>query len=333
MSHIVISVIIPTHNRPEKLADTLACLKQQSLPATEYEIIVVDDGSSPPMILPEDAEGPSCTLVRLEGTERSAARNAGATVAKGDLLIFVDDDIIVRDDFLEVHLRAHREWPDALVVGRISLPREALVEPFGRFRQRLEQQFVPTNRALTAMRNLCTAANMSISRDLFQKLEGFEHRIVSSEDQDLALRHTARGGRIVYLPEARALHRDSALDIRSYCRRAEWGSEQMMPFCQRHPDLPDNLERERINGPVKWGEESLAQSLRKVIKAVLANRVVIEALFRVASLLERLAPTSAALDRVYRLLLGIHIFRGYRRGLKRYGAVPGAEHRFAQAVE
>src|SRR5437867_926138 len=106
MNDIKLSVIIPTHNRANELADTLACLKRQSLAAAEYEIIVVDDGSSPPVRLPEDKENPSCSVVRLEGVERSAARNAGAAAAKGRLLVFVDDDISVGADFLEAHLHA-----------------------------------------------------------------------------------------------------------------------------------------------------------------------------------------------------------------------------------
>ena len=72
------------------------------------------------------------------------------------------------------------------------------------------------------------------------KAAGFDAVLASSEDQDLALRHTATGGRIAFVPEARVVHCDSALDIRSYCRRAEWGAEHMIPFCRRYPDWPAN---------------------------------------------------------------------------------------------
>ena len=58
--------------------------------------------------------------------------------------------------------------------------------------------------------------------------------------------------------------------------------------------------------------------MRKLGKRVLALPPVIELLFATAALLERSAPESPVLDRVYRLLLGAHIFRGYRRGLARF---------------
>ena len=316
MCKVKASVIIPTHNRHDRLLETLSYLKAQRLDPREYEIIVVDDGSTPPVVIQEADAGPTIRLQRTEGVERSAARNRGARIAAGEILIFTDDDITVDGDFVAMHLQAQREWPGALAVGAVSLPAESMTKPFARFRQRLEQQNVPRARGLTPSGNLCTAANMSIPRDSFQKLGGFDGSIASSEDQDLALRHTRRGGQIVFLPEAMGVHRDEALDIRSYCRRAEWGSLHMRPFCDRYPDIPDNVERARVNGPVRWGSEAVWQSARKLIKRGLSLNPIVELLFGAAYLLEGFAPDSRLLDRVYRVLLGAHIFRGYRKGLR-----------------
>ncbi|HSE36868.1 MAG TPA: glycosyltransferase family 2 protein [Blastocatellia bacterium] len=314
MSEVTVSVVIPTHNRAESIATTLEVLGRQDLPPDDYEIIVVDDGSTPPVRLNAKSKGPACSLVRLEGVERSLARNHGAAVAAGDILLFLDDDMTVGFDFLNAHLRAHEEWPEALVVGSVRLPDEALATPFGRFRQDLEQRGTPRLRGLASARNFCTAANMSISRELFLRLGGFDASVFSGEDQDLALRHTARGGQIAFIPEALAIHHDQSVDVKSYCRRAEWGSEHMVAFCQRYADWPDNIERRRINGPVRWKHEPVTQIARKLIKAALALGPVVAAMSISASLLERVAPQSRALNRVYRLLLGSHIFRGYRRG-------------------
>ena len=317
MGDIRVSVIIPTHNRPEKLAILLACLRRQNLAATEYEIIVVDDNSVPPVVLPASADGPRATLVRLDEMERSAARNTGAAIATGEWLVFLDDDMTVEGDFLFCHLSAHGQWPNALVVGSIRLP-ETTLTPFGRFRQKLEELGLPQKPGLASMPNFCTAANMSLARAAFAGVEGFDGAIISSEDQDFALRHTARGGRIVFWPEARAIHCDSSLDIRSYGLRSEWGRKNMIPFCLRYPDWPDNIERHRVNGPLQFGREPLKQSFRKIIKSMLALKAVRETLFFIAGLLERAAPKSSALERSYRLLLGAHIFRGYRSGLTLY---------------
>lgn len=315
------SVIVPTHNRPEKLAQTLACLSNQALGTDDYEIIVVDDGSLPPVILPSNLSGPSCVCIRLEGRERSTARNRGAAVARGELLVFVDDDMFVGREFLTAHVRAHLEWPGVLAVGAVYLTDAALATAFGCFRQKLEDRGLPVERGYTSMPNFCTAQNMSISRSRFRELNGFDEAIVSGEDQDFALRHTALGGKIVFLPEAEAIHNDSALGIGSYCRRAEWGAEHMVAFCKRYPDLHDNIERHRVNGFVNLLREPLSRSVRKLVKQWVLVRPIQAGLFSLATMLERTAPGSYALDRVYRVLLGSHILRGYRRGLMRYAGI------------
>jgi GT2 family glycosyltransferase len=317
MSACKISVIIPTRNRPKRLRKTLEGLLRQDLSRACYEIILVDDGSTPPVSVNTNDQLQACTLIRLEGVERSAARNRGAAIAGGEILLFLDDDMTVGPDFLTVHLRAHGEWPGALIVGGVRLPDEALATPFGRFRQTLEQRDTPPLSGPSANSNFCTAANMSIGRDVFAKIGGFDIGLSSSEDQDLALRHTARGGEMVFLPAAETIHCDHSVDIRSYCLRAEWGIRNMIPFCERYPDLPDNVERNRVNGSLRLDQETVLQSARKVVKRTIATRPVVALLFGVASLLERTAPNGRSLNRVYRLLLGAHILRGYREGLKR----------------
>jgi GT2 family glycosyltransferase len=311
-----LSVIVPTHNRNDKLLDTLNSLKQQDLASDEYEIIVVDDASSPRVVLPEVAGAPRCILVRLEGVERSAARNRGSAIANAELLVFLDDDMTVGADFLSTHLRAQSEWPGALVVGSVRLTDKVSATPFGHFRNILESRGIPASRGLTVIPNFCTAQNASILKQRFIELGGFDESIVSGEDQDLALRHTETGGLIAFLPEAVAEHHDNASDIRSYCRRTTWGCENMNVFCRRHPNWPENLERARVNGAVRWGREPFLESVRKLVKIAIGARLITTLFFAGTTILERIAPKSLALDRAYRLLLGVHILRGYRNGIR-----------------
>jgi len=93
----------------------------------------------------------------------------------------------------------------------------------------------------------------------------------------------------------------------------------MIPFCKRYPERSDNITRDRTNGPVRLGKEPVGESLRKIMKTVLGARPIREIIFSVALLLERVAPDSLLLDRIYRLLLGIYILRGYRQGLRQFG--------------
>jgi len=89
-------------------------------------------------------------------------------------------------------------------------------------------------------------------------------------------------------------------------------------WIERHPDWRDNIIRERVNSALRWGREPVSLSLRKAVKGILALKPFCEALFLIASTLERLAPDCQALDRIYQVLLGVHIRRGYREGARQY---------------
>jgi glycosyltransferase involved in cell wall biosynthesis len=305
------SVIVPTYNRQNQILRTVSALRKQNLSENDYEIIVVDDGSNPPV----EIEG--VKVLRLENVERSAARNAGVEQARGEIIIFIDDDMMVTENFVESHTKAHREWSDAIAIGKISLPDDFIKTPFGRFRYSLELTGTPTMRGIVDSKNFCAAGNMSIKRERFLYLGGFDRNLNSGEDQDLAIRHTSQNGKIVFLPEAESIHLDTALDIRSYCRRSEWGNEFVKKFCDKHPDLPDNIAREKANGFIQLRSESLKLSVGKVIKSFFGLKPITGLMFFLVSLLERFAPNSYLLVRFYHLLLGTHIFRGFRRALRK----------------
>jgi GT2 family glycosyltransferase len=255
--------------------------------------------------------------MRLEGDGPSAARNRGASAARGELLVFVDDDMQIGPTFLACHWQAHLEWPGALQVGSIRLPEPAMATPFGRFRQHLEAHEVPDSAGPVEATNFCTAANMATERSVFERLGGFDPWLSAGEDQDLALRHTDRGGCIVFVPAARAVHNDDALSVESYCDRAERYMEELVRFGARHPDWPSSVERARVNGPTRWGREPASLSAKKLVKRALMWAPIHAVALGLVSIVERLAPESRLLDRLYRMHLGAHLQRGYRHGLRR----------------
>jgi glycosyltransferase involved in cell wall biosynthesis len=309
----LLTVVIPTRNREEPLRRALRRLQEQTL-APSCEVLVVDDGSDPPVVCVNQAGTPTVRVVRLLHGERSAARNQGAREAKGQILLFLDDDMLASRNLLEAHAQAQSEWPGALAIGATPLSDEVLASPFGRFRSAIETNSLPTCRGPVARVNFATAQNMSILRERFLALGGFEPSIVSSEDQDLALRHSAAGGTIVYLPEAIAIHDDSVRSLRTYCRRSEWGAQNMAPFCSRYPAWPENRERWAVNGPISWRGDPAGRILKKVGKRMFGQRLPLALLFALIELLEARASSSRILATLYRLALGIHLQRGFRRG-------------------
>lgn len=315
---IKISVIIPTYNRNQKLQTTIKTLSKQSFPANDYEIIVVDDGSPEPVKLPENTH-PNLRLIRFDkNQERSKARSTGVDLANGEILLFVDDDLIVQPDFLEHHYRAHQEWNNLIAVGKIILPPEKITEPGVKFRQNLEKNGIPLTRGLVDQPNFATGANMSIKRKLFLKLGGFDPAIRGIEDQDFALRHTAAGGQIAFLPEAVAIHDDDWLDFFSFCRRQERGSEWQVVFSRRYPNWKDTQQRDLINGRLNFGNEPFKISAKKIVKSILGTNKGKIALSATIKSFEKIAPNSNALNKLYSMTLGVYLQKGYRRGITAY---------------
>jgi len=312
-----VSVVVPTRNRPKKLEATLASLaEQEELHPRDYELIVVDDGSIPPVRLAWDPDAPSLTLERLEDAGPSVARNRGAARARGELLVFVDDDIQVSRTFLASHWHAHLEAPGALQMGFVCLPDKVRATPFGRFRQDLEHNGFPQVAGPVSSPALLIAANMAVERATFERLGGFDPALTTGEDQDMGLRHAEQGGSVVYVPAAKGVHDDDSLTVGAYSQRAERYMEDLVRFGIRHPGRADTVERAAVNGPVQWRREPASLSIKKLLKSILIlppMRALALALTRV---LETVAPKGRFLDNLYRALLGAHLQRGYRRGLR-----------------
>ena len=110
-----ISVLISTYDRPELLAACLTGFCAQTLPVGEFEVVVVDDGTPGPKteaVLREFSAQLPLTWVRIEHAGRAAAKNLAVMLARGDLVLFFDDDDVPAVDMLDAHLEAHERHPD-----------------------------------------------------------------------------------------------------------------------------------------------------------------------------------------------------------------------------
>ncbi|MFV0388980.1 MAG: glycosyltransferase family 2 protein [Pyrinomonadaceae bacterium] len=314
-----VSVVVSTFNRPIKVQRTIKCLLDQSIGSEEYEIVLVDNGSKEEVLLPENLNGRNVQLYRFEeNQERAISRSKGVELASGELILFSDDDLLFEKDFLNYHLAAHKEWENLMAIGKIILPRNRLSEPGIKFRQELELTGIPGNRGLVSQPNFGTAANMSIKKDIYLQLGGFDSELAGIEDQDFAMRHSANGGNIAYLPEAVAVHDDDWLDFRSFCKRQAYAAEWAVPFSARYPEFEDSQAREKINGFIYLGKEPFSLSAKKAIKSVLATRTGKAIVSSAIRVLEIVAPKSNLLSKAYSQTLGIYVQEGYRKGLRKY---------------
>jgi GT2 family glycosyltransferase len=324
-----VSVVVPTYRRPDALRSTLAALLQQDFPRDDYEIVVVDDGSGDAT---ENAVRELAALderVRYEPQPNSGvatARNSGARAATGDLLIFLDDDMLVEPDHIQAHLAARERHGECLVNGHWEFSestRAALEQtPFGRYRIALEDDIrarfprVALDDGRFTITKV-TAANLGVSRQAFQKLGGFDERFpyAGYEDQEFSHRAHEAGLRFIYDPAIRLRHNDERVTLEQFGRRYQRGAVTAVYLAALHPAEYGGVRLVLENAPTTR-YDPLRLRIKKPLKRLFSSGGGVWLLRALIRELERHAPRSRALPRLYSATIGIFIFRGIREGLQ-----------------
>lgn len=318
------TVVISTYNRSDALRPTLTALAHQDVQPSEYEVLVVDDGSTddtPAVLAAISVQYPLRILRQPSNQGVSAARNIGLRNATGTYVIILSDDLLVPENFISTHVQTLERFPDAWVVGGFG-QLEALTEtPFGRYLDMLERNF---ERARTGRRvdgelyemTLPTARNLSLRRADLELVGLFDERFrVTCEDQDLAQRARAHGIRFLYNAAIGCVHNDQAADLARYCRFQQRGAADTVRLCAKYPEVHGGAPIARVNGYVTPSDGPLLIA-RKLTKLVLASSPATRAIELLIRFGERAGAPDRVLRRAYRLAIGIYTFRGFRDGLR-----------------
>jgi len=200
------SVIVPTFNRPRDLAGLLETLTGQLFPARAFEVIVVDDGGRLPLepALAGFDQRLDLTLLRQANAGPGAARNSGASLARGTYLAFTDDDCRPQPGWLAGLARAFEQQPRCLCGGRT---RNALVrDPFAQATQSLLDYVHQEYRPADQLGAFFPTNNLAVPREEFLELGGFDPELRFAEDREFCHRWTSRGWPLVFAPRAEVLH-------------------------------------------------------------------------------------------------------------------------------
>lgn len=193
------------------LSACIESLCKQTIHADDYEIIIVDDGSSDPVDATIPAETitragqPEIRLVTQENTGPATARNHGASIARGAALAFIDDDCLAHPNWLEELLDESDRSKNALVGGHT---RNALLDdPCATVNQLiLDVVYEYHNRDVHNCVFLASN-NWLCPRDMFLAIGGFDEAFrVASEDRDFCQRWRDSGFRIVWQKAAGVEH-------------------------------------------------------------------------------------------------------------------------------
>jgi GT2 family glycosyltransferase len=200
------SVIIPTHARPQQLNTCLNGLRMQGYPRDEFEVIVVDDGGPKPLdaVVAPFEDVLTLRLIRQANRGPAAARNTGAQAARGEYLVFIDDDCLPLRDWLRELARVINEQPDCLIGGAIvnGLPDN----PFSTATETITTAVYEYFNSHPSRGRVFNTANLAIPAASFHGLTGFCTALRWGEDHDFCYRWQDSGRPFRYAPAARVYH-------------------------------------------------------------------------------------------------------------------------------
>ena len=208
----MISVIVPAYNAQTTIGECIRALQKQTLASDQYEIIVADDGSVDSTTVIARALG--VTVVANPHLGKSAARNAGAAAARGELLLFTDADCMPSPDWVAA-MTAPFVASD--VVGVKGAYRSKQRELVARFVQ-IESEDKYDRMLGESQIDFIDTYSAAYRRDVFLLNGGFDTRLLGVEDQDLSFRLSHKGYRLLFAPSAIVFHRHKST-VYGYFRR------------------------------------------------------------------------------------------------------------------
>jgi glycosyltransferase involved in cell wall biosynthesis/GT2 family glycosyltransferase len=208
-----ISVCLTTRNRPTLLSHALDSLRRQDY--RNFEVVLVDDGSDMPEALagltalePEFAQR-NWQILRRTNRYVGAARNAAVAAARGEYVLFMDDDNVAAPSELSIFARAARHSGADVLTCLMTLfqgDRPRRTSPRDRIWPFLGGALVPG-----LLKNVFGDANALFKRSVFERIGGFHEEFgVSGEDWELLARAVLNGLTVQVVPEPLVRYRQSS---------------------------------------------------------------------------------------------------------------------------
>lgn len=217
-----VSIMIPTNRSRDVLETCLRAIGRQRFDLTEIEVVVGYNGDDSPPVWEPDAWPFAVVVARSSPGSVTAARNAGLDLARGECLIWVNDDLSPEPDFVAGHVAAHaRLEQPALVLGKAVWRRYEDETVFDRMIRTTSMIFFYDQMRPHEWYNFRHAwtLNLSVMRRHCGALRFDERLPIFFEDLEWGYRAWKQyGARVWYAPEIRGLH-DHRHTLRDYLER------------------------------------------------------------------------------------------------------------------
>lgn len=235
-----LSVVVPTYQRPDQVVRMVeALLAEPDL----HELVVAVDGPDPVLeerlaLVPDER---LVVVVLPENVGQSAAREAGARAATGEVLLLLDDDVSLEPGAVAGHVRAHAREGDLVVVGHnpVALPprrRPGMAATY-LYAAEYDRAWADLLADESLVLDRLWAGHLSLRRDAYLAVTGHEWPVRYHEDQDLGRRLVEAGLRGRAAPDVRSRHHHSRTLAQSVEESRRQG-EALALLARRWPDRP-----------------------------------------------------------------------------------------------
>jgi len=301
-----ISVIIPTLNRAEVLAQTLESLLQQSLSSERFEIVVVDDGSEDETARVVEgfcrADGPQIRYYFQDHQFKGAASNRGVQESRAPLILMLDSDIVASSGLVEKHLHLHHRHLELefVVLGGVATRASDvdLLNPAASVTG--DERWGPAE--------WLTTANLSVKRTFLEQAGPFTTGLPCLEDTDMAFRLADRGMRLLYCPSAYGFHLVPLETVDQVVVSGQRYGSTLAEWLDQLPHLKGNMRYLGAGFSGGWSHlrSSPRNFVKNAVRRLLINRYTIDVVYRIARSLERRRSPSRSLFRCCSELWSFH---------------------------
>jgi hypothetical protein len=268
--------------------------------------------------------------IRQENAGPAAARNTGFRASSGEIVIFVDDDIIAPADLILKHVEAHRQTAQAVICGRCPFAEPTSETALFRFVKSLD--YDPEESAATELITIDVVASgqISVERQMFDLQEGVyrdDLATPAAEEFELSVRLKRRGICILLGTEIVAIH-DHPLTIASLCTQQFKHAIGCAEAAVKYPGARaiKSLDQVIVLNGLEPPPGSLRARLKWLLKSGCSTTAARKLLLGATRLIESVAPGVPVLPLMYRTLLGVYFFAGVREGLRRFSPAAGSLH-------
>ena len=317
-----ITVAVSSFNRDDKVGETLATLFASDLSRfTRVEVIVVDDGSPRPVadVVTRTGEPPEkidVRVIRQDNSGIGATRNRGFREARADLVLFLDDDILLKPSTLGDFVDAHREHPGAVIFGNYPF-RSHESESLRRFAVGLYGYDRLTAEPTYERVNAITSGLLCVDKSKLGGIDDFyrdDLSVPAAEEYEVIYRFDKLG-----IPIFNALHISA---IHNHHLELPWLVEQQFKYgrgtaeaISKYPEITKLEKFARLKSTL---DAIGGRGLRSSVKAAASSASGRKILSLYARLVQRLRPAHTR-NRIYGLLTSAYYWAGYRDGLRTFG--------------